>query len=423
VPALAAPASPLTGRGWAILAAAIVSLGAGWVLGLKDLFLVGCGLVVVLIVARLYLAMVTPDVAASRRVLPARVHAGGSSRVELSLVNRSRRRSPILSVRDPFDDGSRWARFLVAPLEPGEVARAAYRLPTDQRGVFDLGPLQVSVTDPFGLVGTTFIAAPLTRLTVFPHIDQVAPPPSSHGDDPLAGADHPRGLTGTGEDFYALRPYVRGDDLRKVHWPSSAKADDLMLRQDEMPWQSRSIVVLDTRAAVCPPPALEILVSAAASLVVAAGRHDGLQRLLSTAGFDSRSTGGAGHMEAILEHLASVRQSGEGLVPLLGTLRRGAAGGALVVLTTTLAPTSDLEAVASLRGRFASVTLVVVEGSAWGDPAPPRPLPGAVHPVRVSAEVSFAAAWSAVMGPAGGIASGQGRGRGRGWARTAPGAL
>ncbi len=406
-----APTSPLTGRGWAILAAAIVSLAAGWVLGLKDLFLVGAGLLVVLIVARLYLAVVAADVAASRRVLPARVHAGGSSRVELSLVNRSRRRSPVLSVRDPFDDGTRWARFLVAPLEPGELARAAYRLPTDQRGVFDLGPLQVSVTDPFGLVGSTFAAAPLTRLTVFPHIDRVAPPPSSHGDDPLAGADHPRGLTGTGEDFYALRPYVRGDDLRKVHWPSSAKADDLMLRQDEMPWQSRSIVVLDTRAAVCPPPALEILVSAAASLVVAAGRHDGLQRLLTTAGFDSRSTGGTGHVESILEHLASVRRSGDALVPLLGSLRRGAAGGALVVLTTALAPTSDLEAVASLRSRFASVTLVVVEGSAWGDPAPPRPMPVTVRPVRVSDKVTFAAAWSAVMGPAGGVTSRRGRGR------------
>ena len=407
----------MTGRGWAILAAAIVSLVAGWVLGLKDLFLVGAGLAVVLLAARLYLAVVEPDVAASRRVLPARVHAGGSSRVELSLVNRSRRRSPVLSVRDPFDDGSRWARFLVAPLEPGELARAAYRLPTDQRGVFDLGPLQVSVTDPFGLVGTTFIAAPLTRLTVFPRIDRVAPPPSSHGDDPLAGADHPRGLTGTGEDFYALRPYVRGDDLRKVHWPSSAKADDLMLRQDEMPWQSRSIIVLDTRAAVCPPPALEILVSAAASLVVAAGRHDGLQRLLTTAGFDSRSTGGTGHVESILEHLASVKPSGDGLVPLLGTLRRGSAGGALVVLTTALAPTSDLEAVASLRSRFASVTLVVVERSAWGDPTPPRPLPAAVRPVRVTEAMPFASAWSAVMGPAGGITSTRG---GRNWTGAAP---
>ncbi len=118
--------------------------------------------------------------------------------------------------------------------------------------MFDLGPLEVGLADPFGLVGRVVEAAPRTRLTVYPRIDPVAPPPSSHGDDPLAGADHPRALTGGGEDFYALRPYVRGDDLRKVHWPSTAKTDDLMIRQDEMPWQSRSTLLLDNRLSVTP---------------------------------------------------------------------------------------------------------------------------------------------------------------------------
>jgi len=42
-----------------------------------------------------------------------------------------------------------------------------------------------------------------------------------------------------GDDFYALRPYVVGDDMRKVHWPSTARRDELMVRQDELPWQGR----------------------------------------------------------------------------------------------------------------------------------------------------------------------------------------
>ncbi len=388
----------MTGRGWAVLAAAVVSLVAGRILGLEDLYLVGAGLLLAIGLGFVYVHARRPDVVASRRVLPSRVHAGGNSRVELALVNHAGRRSPVLSVRDPFDGGARWARFMVAPLAPGEQARAAYRLPTERRGVFDLGPLQVAVTDPFGFVSAAVRAAPRTRLTVYPRIDPVAPPPSSHGDDPLAGADHPRALTGGGEDFYALRPYVRGDDLRKVHWPSTAKADDLMLRQDEMPWQSRSTLVLDTRAGVVPPAGLEILVSAAASVVVASARHDALQRLLTASGFDSRSAAGASHVDAILEHLAGVRLGGGALLPVLAAIRRSQAGGALVVLTTALTPGSDLQAIAALRARFASVTTVLVDPSAWGDTAVPTTA-SANQVVRVAAGRPFAAAWTAVAGP------------------------
>ena len=57
-----------------------------------------------------------------------------------------------------------------------------------------------------------------------------------------------------GEDFFTLREYQQGDDLRRVHWPSSAKRDELMIRQLEMPWQSRALVVLDPGSAVPPAP-------------------------------------------------------------------------------------------------------------------------------------------------------------------------
>jgi len=389
----------MTGRGWALLAAAIVSMGTGRLLGLEDVFLIGAGMLLALAAGAAYVELVRPQLTATRRVLPARVHAGTSSRVELSLVNHSSRRSPVLAVRDPFDEGTRWARFLVAPLAPGEVGRAAYRLPTDRRGVFDLGPLEVSLADPFGLVAASVEAAPRTRLTVYPRIDQVAPPPSSQGDDPLAGADHPRALTGGGEDFYALRPYVRGDDLRKVHWLSTAKIDDLMMRQDEMPWQSRSTLLLDNRTAVCPPPALEIIVSAAASLTVASARHDGLQRVLTASGSDSGSAGGSGHVESILEHLAGLRRGDGELLPVLAGLRRSRSGGALVILTTALASTADFDAMVALTTRFSCVMLVLVEPSAWGEAVAPRAVPARLRVVRVEAGRPFAVAWTAAVGP------------------------
>jgi uncharacterized protein (DUF58 family) len=44
-----------------------------------------------------------------------------------------------------------------------------------------------------------------------------------------------------------MREYVEGDDLRKIHWPSTAKRDRPMIRQEETPWHTRALIVLDDR--------------------------------------------------------------------------------------------------------------------------------------------------------------------------------
>ena len=100
------------------------------------------------------------------------------------------------------------------------------------------------------------------------------------GNDPLAGAEHPNSLGRGGEDFYALREYVVGDDLRRVHWPSTARHDDLMVRQDELPWQGRATVLVDVRASTNTAESLELVISAAASIVASSARRQDLVRLV-----------------------------------------------------------------------------------------------------------------------------------------------
>ena len=66
-------------------------------------------------------------------------------------------------------------------------------------------------------------------------------------------APTPERLGRSGDEFYSLRPYVVGDDLRRVHWPSTARRDELIVRQDERHWQGRTTVLLDVRRAVHTP--------------------------------------------------------------------------------------------------------------------------------------------------------------------------
>lgn len=358
----------LTTRGWAAVAASVVMLGAGRVLGLEDLFLVGVGLLLVVVAAGIYVLVGSVPLVARRALRPPRVHAGAAGRVEVSLHNPSRRRSPVVQVRDPFDGGARWARLLVAPLAPGSASRAAYRVPTERRGIYELGPMEIVVTDPFGLAYRRQVVAPVTELTVYPRIDVIAPPPVVAGSTFSDMVAAPRPLRGSGTEFYALRPYVRGDDIRKVHWPSTAKAGELMLREDEMPRQTRTTILLDTRVR---GDAFEVLVSAAASLIVAASR-DSAVRLVTT--------DGGVCTEDLLGELALVMPSNTGswYTALAAASHEG---GAVVVLTTGRAHESELAAVSTIPG----AVLVTVGAPGAGL--------GGVKVVAIKADVPFAVAW------------------------------
>src|SRR5689334_14808393 len=166
----------------------------------------------------------------TRTITPARVHVDNAWRVEMRAVNRGARRSPVLAISTTFSAGQRYARFALAPLAPRAEATAAFRLPTDRRGVFTLGPLLVERSDLFGLVTKRTEAAPATKLTVYPRVDDVLAPDGVGVTDPLAEIHGPRRVGASGGDFYALVEYEQGDDLRRVHWPSVARTGKLMIR-------------------------------------------------------------------------------------------------------------------------------------------------------------------------------------------------
>jgi uncharacterized protein (DUF58 family) len=345
----------LTTQGWLVAITSMALVAAGRLFGIFELYLLGAGGAAIVIAAAVQVGHTRLRLDVARELHPPRVHVGGPSRVELRIANRGARRTPLLTLRDPVGDG-RSAAVVVAPLGAGETVRATYRLPTDRRGILRVGPLAVEVADPFGLASASTRGAPTTELTVWPAIDDVPSLPHTSGDDPHGGADHPNALSAAGDDFYALRAYVLGDDLRHVHWRSTARHDELMVRQDEMPWQGRATVLLDTRADAHTDETFERAVSAAASIVVACSKRRFILRLVTTGGDDSGSGAGAAHVEQILERLATVHTDRSGhLAGAATALRRaGAAGGALTVLLGGRA--EDAEVVARLRRSFSHCT-------------------------------------------------------------------
>ena len=380
----------LTRRGWALTIGGILLAVAGRLLGLLELYVLAAGCWALVAAALAYLALRPADVEAKRSLSPARVQAGDESRVELAVRNRGPRSTPVVELRDPVGGGPRRARLLLAPVPPGATELAHYRIPTEERGVLSVGPLEARRFDPLNLVTSARTVAPASELVVYPPVEDVLPLPHAPGDDRRGGVRRATAVGATGEDFYALRPWVVGDDLRRVHWPSTARSDELMVRQHDVPWQGRATVVLDVRARFHDRDSLEQAVSAAASIAVSSGRGGSLVRLITTDGGDSGFGSGDAHVEALLERLARV-QAGHGELPDLPETT-----GSMALVVTADVPAADLTHLARLGGQPSSLALVVVARA--GRQAPATALGTAV---LVGAGQALGPQWNRSMAAAG----------------------
>ena len=396
----------LTRRGGLLLGMGLLLGLVGRILGLEDLYILAAAAVLSVAAAAVYVRAVETPLGARRRIHPPRVHLGEPCRVDLELVNGSSRRFPPLTAVEPIGARGATAEFAVPGLDPAESGRAAYRVPTARRGRFVLGPLTLRLEDPFGLARSERAAGPAGAVLVYPRVEAIAGMPPALGHDPHDGA-RARAARSQGEDFFALRPYEVGDDLRRVHWPSTARSDELMIRQVELPWQHRTTILLDTRRSVHDAVSFELAVSAAASILVGSHRAGAVTRLVTTGGIDSGFGAGPDHREAALATLAAVDPTPAVSLSAVMTARRphGTGASVAVVSTTALGP-AEAVAVARLRQGAGLVVLVLVEksgsapsGASWGPGAQARPgTPGAAGPLRVlviSESASLADAWAA----------------------------
>lgn len=381
----------LTRTGWLAAAGAVGLLLVGRLIAVDEAFLAGATIAVLVVLAAVGVALVRLHLDVARELHPARVHAGTSSSVVLEVRNRGRRRTPVLTLVDRVS-GTRGAHLAVAPLEREAATGASYELPTERRGLLRVGPLEVLVTDPFGLAQARVQVTGVSELTVYPAVDEVTPVPMSSGTDPHAGRDQRSNISPGGEEFFALREYVIGDDLRRVHWASTARREHLMVRQDQLPWQGRATLFLDTRAGYRPADAIEPAVRAAASLVHAGRRRNQQIRLVTADGTDSGFTGSRAQVESIMERLAVVEAGGHhDLAPALDRLGRNAGGTLVLLLPADVAP-DDLLRLRRLQARYGRVIPVLFEASSWDPDAGVTPV-RAGGGVRVRGDRPFPVAW------------------------------
>jgi uncharacterized protein (DUF58 family) len=357
-----------TARGWGVLAAGVGLSVAGRLFGTPPLEHLGFALVVLIVLAVGAVRLGKHDLNITRRISPDRARVDQPVTITLELTNSGRGPSPLVLFEDrvPYDL-SGTARFALHGIESHGRRATAFEVTPGRRGRFEIGPLQSSFIDPFGLATTRSVAVPPSTFLVHPRIETL-----TMARDPIRQRSHVqaalRQLTGArGEDFYTLREYAQGDDLRKIHWPSTAKRHKPMIRQEETPWHTRATIVLDDRPQVHDSSiesSFERAVEAAASLVDLYHRLGYSWRLAGAQNPGWPSSKGQGHLRRCLDFLADIAladeetDAGDPLAARLAELERGSGGeGSLWLVTGSLTP----EAAFSLTrcvSRFMQITAI-----------------------------------------------------------------
>jgi uncharacterized protein (DUF58 family) len=343
----------------------------------------------------------------TRRLDPVRVNAGSPARVLLRLQNVSRLPTGLMLAEDtvPYMLGGR-PRFVLDRVLPQRAVDVDYNVRSQLRGRYRIGPLTVRLTDPFGLCELTRSFNASDLLVVTPQVVSL-PPVRLGGDWAGAGESRARSVATAGEDDAATREYRQGDDLRRIHWRSTARRGELMVRREEQPWQSRAALLLDCRGAAHhgdgPLSSLEWAISAAASV----GLH------LAKAGFSMRVVGDAGDEVAsasvgndafdglLLDDLAVRTASGGSSIRAgVTAIRRGGGEEMLVAVVGPLS-SDDVQLLARAAHGGPSVGVAVVLDTASWTALAPRATEAAHEAHRRTCEVLAASGWRVLPARAG----------------------
>jgi uncharacterized protein (DUF58 family) len=260
-----------TTRGLTVIVGGLAMWVVARVIGSPGLEVVGLGLAALPVLALVVSARGRRRLEIRRHLSDRRVRPGSRVTIELEVANRSVSGASVLLVEDRLPPTlGRSARMVITDLPGRASRRVAYAVVPQVRGRYPVGPITVDATDAYGLTRRRVALEVHDELMVTPVIEDLRDVPAP-SPGPSFGAARARQLLRVGEEYYTMRQYHLGDDLRRIHSPSVARTGELMIRQDEATRRASGLVFVDQRQATLGQTrgaAFERAISAAASVGV-----------------------------------------------------------------------------------------------------------------------------------------------------------
>jgi uncharacterized protein (DUF58 family) len=309
------------------------------------------------------------DLEGTRQTVRSRVVAGQTIEVEISLTGRKRFSTFVLEEEIPTSLGED-PRVSVAAFEPGDEVSHTYPLTLWRRGAYVLGPLTVRWGDPFGLTQRRKVLAEPFEVLVHPNVETVQDRPLTRlWEDPPIRPPISKPWP-TGMEFYGMREYARGDDIRRIVWRAYARTGKILIRESEQGITDKLTILLDndrrTHSRGHVSDSFEAAVKVASSLAV---RHlnEGYSVTLETN--DKRLAGplrGPKAQLAMLDQLARVERVRSPITDAVIRLVYNSQRDAHIVMVT---PLLDMEAAARVRLLVERGSSVLIAALMWNEDA------------------------------------------------------
>jgi uncharacterized protein (DUF58 family) len=251
------------------------------------------------------------------------------------------------------------------------------------RGHYRVGPMMLRGSDPLGLFVRSEAIGQAAEIIVYP---RPLPLPqlylqglSSYRLSELRTAP----LAGATQEFYGIRPYQYGDDLRRVHWKSTARTGRLAIKEYEQRVSSAATIILDLHHAshrgTGAQSSLEYAVTIAASFAQHVTDSGNSMCLITTGadGFVLPMDRGEHQLHKALEHLAIAKADGAAdFSAALGARLSEVPAASTVIAITASADPHLAYPLLMLRGHGAHVTAVLIAAHSFADEPDPTAAAG-----------------------------------------------
>ncbi|MBV9312766.1 MAG: DUF58 domain-containing protein [Pseudonocardia sp.] len=384
----------LTTQGRCLLAAGVACSACSIALNERDLLRIGTFVLVMPLLAALLATLTRCCLHATRTVIPDRVSVGAEPYAQLKLDNSGWLLGGQIVLTDALPDAlGRSPRLTIAASHQSESFTVVrYPITPVIRGRHLIGPLTVRISDPLGLAEYERELAGRTPLMVLPRVTPLngSPEGFGHGEG-SAGATGRR--RGPGERDALVRQYQPGDPVRTVHWRSTARRDELMVRLEERPWHGGVTVLIDRRARAHYGNGANASLEWAVELVASICHHLITRgRRIRLVAEDGVTLASGRDTEALLDSLAMLRPSTQPELVLGGD--EGDDGQLIAVLGAV--DQADV-AVLARHHSGGSGRAVLLDVAEWNHAQQKQPAPDVTEPARALTE----AGWTVLIGKPG----------------------
>jgi uncharacterized protein (DUF58 family) len=292
-----------------VLAVGVVVYAAAWTFGSRALYPVAIGLLLAVGVAVAWVRLSSRPPHVSRHGAARDVVEGDDVRIELAIETTSTVPPPTLVAHERA--GRLGVRRVELRRGKGGTYRAAYDLSDVPRGRYPFDEVRLTIEDPFALARTELVQGEPQALVVYPRLVALDRLFSEGG----AHAQEGRRLLlqrPTGFELHSVREYAHGESLRKVHWRSTARRGQLMVKELEDAPRDEVAVLLDGDAGAVVDDSFEIAVRVAGSILQAHHRRSRRCALVvNSAALESQPIATEAHWRRALEILAGAEPTAQ----------------------------------------------------------------------------------------------------------------